>query len=188
MPGYGWVDLETTAYAIPPAASGNPNNQDVIIPMIDEQPQPVAPQEFKFPWRTAGIAAGILAALALFGLYTFRVTRESYHALRGRRHSRPGLASRMAYTLMKLAREGYPLKAPHQTPQEYAKQVAPIEAMSRTHTELNFRENFAPGEAQQLWQKHEQAYRGGIDQIEKKERRGLWAWLRRVFSLRSLYY
>jgi len=37
IPDYGWIDFETTAFAIPPMGMGDPNNRDVVIPLIQEE-------------------------------------------------------------------------------------------------------------------------------------------------------
>jgi hypothetical protein len=188
MPGYGWVDFESTAFAIPPEPSMNPNNQDVIIPLIDEEAAAQQKPSFVFPWRTVLYATGILAVVILIGLYLYRIFREAYFNVRGRSQSPQGLAARLKYVLMKFAREGYRLKAPHETPLEYAKAAEPLEPFADRHTELRYRENYAPGEQEGAWKAYDASYSGAISRVEKQERRGFYAWLRRIFSLRSLYY
>jgi transglutaminase-like putative cysteine protease len=51
LPGFGWVDFESTAYAIPPPPGQNPNDMDVVIPLIQNLGDEPAP--FHFPWLAA---------------------------------------------------------------------------------------------------------------------------------------
>ncbi|MBW7859440.1 MAG: transglutaminase domain-containing protein, partial [Leptonema sp. (in: Bacteria)] len=51
LPEYGWIDFESTAYAIPPKPEFDPNAQDVVIPLIDEEPLLQDTKKFDFPYR-----------------------------------------------------------------------------------------------------------------------------------------
>ena len=152
IPRYGWVDFETTGFAIPPEPEMNPNNQDVIIPLIEEQ-EVVKPQpEFQFPWVTVTMIAFLMIALSTASLYVYRLVREWYYALRGRARSRSGLEARLTFLLMKLAREGYALKSPYLTPVEYARGVPAISGFAAVYTKLRFKERYQPGEQEATWQ------------------------------------
>ncbi|WP_028973306.1 transglutaminase-like domain-containing protein [Spirochaeta cellobiosiphila] len=65
----GWVDVETTAYAIPPAPNFNLNNSDVIIPQLEDRSQP--PEGFVFPVKLViQMLIGFLGIL-LVGAFAF---------------------------------------------------------------------------------------------------------------------
>jgi transglutaminase-like putative cysteine protease len=119
LPWYGWVDFETTSFAIPPVGMGDPNNRDVVIPLIQEE-SPLVPIP-AFPWKGVLRILSTLVGAGVLGLYAFRYIREAWyrHLSRGK-----GLkAARALYRLLllELATEGYPLKHPALTPLEFAK-------------------------------------------------------------------
>ncbi len=185
LPGFGWIDFETTAFAIPPEPEMNANNMDVLIPMIEEEAVPQKKPEFVFPTRLAlrVLAIAILGVLAL--LYLMRLGREWYYYFASRGRSRRALKSRFTYLLMQLARDGQPIKAPSQTSLEYAEERPALRPFAATYTTLLFKRNYAAGEEEALWQRLNEQHRSALVELRRP---GLLSVLRRLLSLRSLYY
>jgi transglutaminase-like putative cysteine protease len=77
LPRYGWVDFATTSFAIPPLGFGDPNNRDVVIPLIRED-SPLVPIPI-FPWKTLLRFICILGVLCIAALYGFRYGRELWY-------------------------------------------------------------------------------------------------------------
>ena len=141
LPLYGWVDFETTSFAIPPAGMGDPNNRDVVIPLIQEE-SPLTPIP-AFPWKGVLRILSILLGAGVLGLYSFRYIREAWyrHLSRGK-----GLkAARALYRLLllELAAEGYPLKPPALTPLEFAKVLGNSVSSPPAHGDSASKQEFA---------------------------------------------
>ncbi|MCB1322980.1 MAG: transglutaminase domain-containing protein, partial [Leptospiraceae bacterium] len=185
LPGYGWIDFESTTYAIPPEPEFNPNGMDVVIPLIDEETNRQPADAFQFPWLLAGKVLGVIAVLLIVSLYCLRFGREVYLNIRAGKLTAPGLQAMLSHLLMKMARDGYALKQPHMTPLEYAEQYRALEEFAALHTMLRFRVNYAEGERQAAWQDLRNKRRAALKNIRKT---GLWAWIKRRFSLRGLFY
>ena len=183
MPGYGWVDVETTATAIPPVGGMNPNEMDVVIPII--QPGDVAQPRFAFPWLLALQALGILLVAGLAGAYIFRFSRRLYLKSLARGESDRSLKALHLLLLTGLANEGYPIKRDSETPLEYAQEHPEMRNFAEYFTQLRFKDRFAEGEKKANWNQLRFSYDETLDSAKK---RGLWGFLRRVFSLRDLRY
>jgi transglutaminase-like putative cysteine protease len=69
IPSFGWVDLESTAYALPPPPGRNPSSMNVVIPLIQGEP---VQRRFQFPWLLALQLLLALGVLILLGIYGFR--------------------------------------------------------------------------------------------------------------------
>ncbi|MCB1174010.1 MAG: hypothetical protein KDK39_10605 [Leptospiraceae bacterium] len=184
LPGFGWIDFESTAYAIKPQAEFNPNKMDVVIPMIKKKTEKKK-DAWQFPWRTA--LRMILAALflILFALYTFSWSRHLYFHLRKGTSSKQGLRAYLMLLLMQMARDGYAVKGPHLTPLEYAVQHESLRQFGKLYAELRFREIYAAGERQE---RAAQFHRSWQDTRRQVKKAGFWSLVRRNLSLRSLYY
>jgi transglutaminase-like putative cysteine protease len=183
MPGYGWVDLESTAFAIPPPPGQNPDNMDVVIPLI--QPQPQEKPAFRFPWLLALQALAGLALAGLAGLYLYRLLRQAWLALASLGSSTRALRALYQLLLVRLSGRGYILKKPSQTPAEYAKSYPELRRFAALYTRLRYRERMSPEERSAAWSE----LRASYAQIMKASRRpGLGPLARRLFSLRALYY
>ncbi|MCR9142959.1 MAG: hypothetical protein NXI24_11955 [bacterium] len=185
LPGFGWIDFESTAFAIPPEPDKNANNMDVLIPLIEEQPVPQTKPEFQFPVRLALqiLAVAVVGVLVL--LYILRLGREWYYYFASRGRSRRALKARFTYLLMQLARDGQPIKAPYQTGLEYAEERAALRPFAASYTTLLFKSNYAPGEEDELWKKLDEQHRGALKELRRP---GVFSIARRLLSLRSLYY
>jgi transglutaminase-like putative cysteine protease len=182
IPSFGWVDFESTAYALPPPPGRDPNSMNVVIPLIQgEQLRP----GFRFPWLLAMQFLLALTALVLIGVYVFRFARKAY--LRGvsRREDLRALKALYTLLLIRLAEGGWEVKRPFLTPMEYAVDHPELHSFAEIYTMLRFRENLEPGERAEAWRALRTSYR---EILEMSRRPGLLAGLRRVFSLKGLYY
>ena len=184
MPGYGWVDFETTAYAIPPEPKMDPNNMDVLIPMIDEEAIKKK-NEYHFPWRLTLRVFGILTAVFITGAYLLRFGKEFYYGIRLRGADRRALRAMLVYFYMKLAANGFELKKGHETPMEYGTSLDRFQKFFRIHTMLYYRELYAPGEREEAMGHLRESLKESLKEARRKGFRGV---LGRLFSLRGLYY
>ena len=183
LPSYGWVDFESTAFAIPPPPGQNPNNMKVVIPLIQPQQEPAAVTQF--PWLLVlqvllSIAIGIVVLL-----YVYRYGREGTLLILSRRKGRRGAWALYRVLLMQLAAAGYHLKPPTRTPVEYAEIHPEVEEFAAAYTRLRYREQSSDVENSQIWERLSTGYHSALRESRK---RGLKEWLRRIFSLRGLYY
>jgi hypothetical protein len=185
MPGYGWVDFETTSYAIPPKMEMDPNAMDVVIPMIEESPVPPEEKKFIFPWRLFLAGTALLIASLFTGLYGFRYGKEFLLLIKSKRDTKEGLDAIMTLLLMRLAANGYPLKEPYRTPIEYAKESEAVGRFADLYTMLRFRARYGPGEREARWAELRSSYR---EVVTATRRPGICSPLQRLFSLRGLYY
>jgi len=183
LPDYGWVDFETTAFAIPPMGFGDPNNMNVVIPLI--QPEPAPPPAFEFPWRLALRILTFLTVVCLLGLYTYRYGRRLALGVRARGTGTRALRALYTVTLMRLAEEGRRIKRPAETATEYAQDHPELERFSREYTRLRYKESYRRGEEQRLWRRVRRSQRAVL---EASRRRGPWNWLKRLLTLRGIGY
>lgn len=183
LPHYGWVDIETTSYAIPPASGGNPNNWNVVIPLISPQQQN-APA-FHFPWAFGLRLLAFLVALAIVVTYLYRYGRELYLLNLSRGRSKRSLEALYKLLLLRLAANSYDLKSPSQTPREYAGLHPELSRFADLYTELRYRENIAAEKRERLWRELKAEYRRLLRSCRKG---GLVGGLGRAFGLKGLYY
>ncbi|MDR2500949.1 MAG: transglutaminase-like domain-containing protein [Treponema sp.] len=195
IPGYGWLDFEATAFAIPPAGLGDGNLRDVVIPLLDQTGLAVPVR--RFPWRAALRAMGLLAAAALLAAYGVRYGREILLRLGAARGGRAGARSLYLLLLARLAADGKPIKPAAKTALEYARlfppetadappgEASPFAAFAALYSELRWREFKEPAEAGERFLRLKREYRKSIDRTRRRGLRGL---LIRLFSLRGLAY
>ncbi len=183
LSGYGWVDLESTAFAKPPPPGQNPGDLDVVIPLI--QPRPQETPSFRFPWVPALQGLAALAVLALVGLYLYSGLRQVWLALLARGSGPRALRALYQLLLVRLSSRGYELKRPSQTPAEYAKDHPELGRFAALYTTLRYRERMPPEERARAWAELRACYAA---LLASTRRPGLGWLLRRAFSLRGLYY
>jgi transglutaminase-like putative cysteine protease len=182
MPGYGWVDFDPTTYAIPPVGGGDPNNMNVVIPLIQEMENP---EVFRFPWVPVLQGLAILVFTGLVSVYLYRYGRQAYLWRLAAGQSPRSLRALYTLLLMRLAESGQPLKSPAETALEYAGGDADLRRFSSLYTMLRYRDRFRSGERDDAVRRMRETYR----EVSRLARRpGLAATLKRVFSLRGLYY
>lgn len=186
LPEYGWVDFESTAYAIPPKPEFDPNARDVVIPLIDEEPLPPEKKKFDFPWMLFGIFSGILVGSILLSLYLYRFIRLTiYSIIAGSGVDRRSVDAVATLLYIRLAEDGYPIRQFYETPLDYAKQIPETKAFADRLTELRFRESWS---AEQRKQSYADLRRLGSDTGRSMRRPGAWNSLKRVFTLRGILY
>ncbi|MDR1179858.1 MAG: transglutaminase domain-containing protein [Spirochaetales bacterium] len=186
LPEYGWIDFESTSFAMPPIGFGDANNRDVIIPIFEKE-QEITPLR-SFPWRPVLRALGILAAAAVLALYVLRYGRELILLGRARRFGTKAARALFALLLMRLAAEGKPIRAPSQTSVEYAglfPQDASFAAFASLYTEIRYRNIQDPAEQGKLLAVLWENYR---NILRAQRRPGPHGFFKRIFSLRGLSY
>jgi len=183
MPRFGWVDLETTATALPPMGSGDPNSMDVVIPIIQENEGPVP--TFQFPWRLALRALIGIILFGAVGAYLLRYGREAYLTIVSRSQNVRALKAVQGALLMRLAAEGYSIKAPSQTIQEYTGGYPELGRFASIYTRLRYREKFEPAELDRAWKELRETSQKILAQSRQT---GFKNFLRRILSLKGLYY
>ncbi|MFW5994650.1 MAG: transglutaminase-like domain-containing protein [Spirochaetia bacterium] len=180
MPGYGWVDFDPTAYAIPPDPEGDPNERQVVVPIIEPRQQPRSTQ---FPWQNlANILLWIVIA-AVAGLYLYRYGTELFLSLRARGSDDRAVRARYRLLLMHLAALGYELKGTGETAAEYARRRPETARFAQAYTRLRY----MPPERDRTAVMRELA--AEYSRSRKQARGGsIRASLRQILSLRGLYY
>jgi len=187
IPDYGWLDFESTAFAIPPIGGGDFNSWDVVIPIID--PNRTFATVRAFPWRPVLRAVALLLALALAAAYALRYGREAVLSLGVKRGGREGARSLYLLLLARLAAEGKPIKPASKTAHEYSELFPEtgedFAAFAASYAELRWREFKDSAEKEERFSRLEQSYQSIL---ASARRRGFLAALKRVFSLRGLFY
>ena len=120
LPRYGWVDLESTVFSKPPKVGENPNELDLVIPLIDEEGLVLANQQYQFPFRLFFTFLLWIIGLTMFALYAYRYSYQCYLYLKGRSTHSDNFHYRYRLFLYQLAHDGYSLKRAYQTPLQYA--------------------------------------------------------------------
>ena len=178
LPSYGWVDIEATQYAIQPPPELSAAGQDIVIPIIQIEDR--LDRDFQFPWLLALRLAAALAIAGVAGAYTWRYGREGILALAARAPTRHGLRARASLLYMRLAADGYAVKSPVETAREYAERYPELQGFADRYTALRYRphppDESAAGDLRIA----------ALAAAGQMRRRGLLAWLKRLFSLRGL--
>ncbi len=181
LPDYGWIDFETTQFAIPPEAGGDPNSQDVVIPLIEDRT--VKGRAFSIPWKMLGQSAMLLIVLLTVGIYTYRYGRELYLRRIMQKDGREGLLAAEKLLVSLLANEGIPLKKKSETPGEYTREVPELAEFARLYQELRFRERLDDESRREMKQQL-------IEELHRvsagRRRKGLPGAFMRVFTLKGI--
>jgi hypothetical protein len=204
IPGYGWLDFEATSFAIPPLGGGDISNWDVVIPLMNENR--TFTQVRKFPWYAVTRAVGFLAFIGLLCAYILRYGREAILYMgvrRGEKVSKHSSAARSLYLLLlaKLAADGKPIKPASKTALEFADLfpsqdnfstslsaphfVPHLAHFAALYTELRWRNFKNDTEKKERFIMLKQEY---VNILKTSRRRGLPAFIIRIFSLRGLAY
>jgi len=189
IPGYGWLDFESTAFAIPPLGMGDFNSWDVVIPLIDETK--VFSQVRKFPWQAVLRSLCALLIAAVICAYALRYGREIVLYFGTRRGGRAGARSMYLLLLSRLAADGKPIKPASKTALEYS-QLFPgmeenphIKTFASVYSELRWREFPDKAEKKERFLKLSQEYR---NILKTTRRKGIYRIFIRLTSLRGLAY
>ena len=192
IPDYGWLDFEATAFAIPPVGSLDFNSWDVVIPIIDPDKYRLLSQVRNFPWRAVFIVLGWFFGGALAAVYLLRYAREAvlYFKVHGKSKSYRNRARSLYLLLLaKLAAEGNPVKPASKTAAEYASLFP-----NKDEAFLPFAEIYS----KLRWREFENLNEGDVCFLQlteeynkillREKKKGVKAFLRRIFSLRGLAY
>ena len=191
IPDYGWLDFESTTFAIPPMGMGDFNTWDVVIPIIDENR--VFSNVKKFPWKAVLKTACMLAGLALILVYVMRYGRELVLSIGARSGGRQGARSLYLLLLARLADDGKPIKPASKTAFEYAElfplvsgiEQEPLKNFASLYSQLRWREFGDKARVDEHFLKLKQEYQ---NILKTARRKGVLGALIRVFSLRGLAY
>ncbi len=187
MPVYGWIDVESTQFAMPPRQGGDPNDWKVVIPYDERigREQDALRGNAAYIALLIGIILGALFAAMIVGVYIYRYSLLVYYSLLGRRNTAKGLRALYGLLLMRMAFRGYIIKKPHQTINEYATEYPELAGFAEYYTTLRYKQNIAPQMRERLWNGLRQEYRTLVSGMRGK---GVSNSLRSWFSLRGLFY
>ncbi|MCL2264604.1 MAG: transglutaminase family protein [Treponema sp.] len=199
IPDYGWLDFESTSFAIPPAGMGDFNNWDVVIPVLDDNR--TFSQVKKFPWQAVARAFVILIIAAIFLAYALRFGREFVLYLNSQKSGRAGARSLYLLLLARLAADGQPVKPASKTAHEYSelfnftetRQEAAKEIIKENcfklfadiYSEIRWRQFANQSEMDEKFNLLKQEY---FNILKTTKRKGLHRFIIRVISLRGLAY
>ncbi len=183
LPEHGWVDFETTSYSIPPVGLGDPNQRDVIIPLLRDAsrtvPGPVIQPQVVLRFLAAVIVLGLV------GLLVYRYLLELYLLLQARGSSDRAARALFRLVLLRYASDGYTGKARSATALEYAAEHPELAPFAEIYTELRYRTSFQEGERERrMTQLRNEATKA----LAHARRPGPTAAIRRLVSLRGLAY
>ncbi len=181
LSGFGWLDIETTAHAIPPVGLGDPNKRNVVIPLIQAQKERKSARPF--PWKILGFFLLAGGAAIAAGIYAYRYGREAWYAVLSKRRDIQGAIAMQRLLLLKLAAYGFRLKSPAETMKEFAAQYPIIGRFADIYTELRYRERLEREERERMFDDLSDEFRKCI--AEAKNGR-LVKKIRYIFNLRGL--
>jgi transglutaminase-like putative cysteine protease len=189
IPDYGWIDFESTAFALPPMGMGDFNNWDVVIPLLDDNR--VFSQVRKFPWQAVLRSLCALLIAAVVCAYALRYGREIVLYWSARRGGREGARSLYLLLLARLAADGKPIKPASKTALEYS-QLFPgmeenphIKTFASIYSELRWRDFPDKAEKEARFLQLSEEYR---NILKTTRRRGIHRVFIRLISLRGLAY
>ena len=184
LSGLGWIDFESTDYAIPPPPGGDANEREVVIPLITEQT--VKGEEFQMPWKLIFQAFASFAVVGIVSLFFIQGILILLLIRRSQRPSKKGVKAVERLMLIRLIRDGYPGKKSSQTLAEYADALddaGEMQVFAGKYNELRFRLNLPDyGGAFKAYAQM------GADIPRKTRRKGAKAFLKRLVSLKGLRY
>ncbi|MDX9801191.1 MAG: transglutaminase family protein [Spirochaetia bacterium] len=182
VPGFGWADFESTEYAIPPV-NGDPNNAQVVIPIIREGKD--KSRIFIFPWKMLiSLTAFIIASIAAL-LYLYKAFVLSSLAIKSLKPVHLSFEARYKYILHRFFLSGYPIKLKTMTPLEYGEINREFREFASLFTELLYRDIYAAGEYDEAAIRFGDEYSRLMAFTSPK---GALKFLKRFFSLRGVFY
>ena len=182
LPTYGWVDFETTAFAIPPVGAMNPNNLDVVIPDLEERR--LLNRNLPIPWGFVLRFLLMAAAVGVVLFYSMRWSRLIRLSLVSQMNNERAYKALYRLLLIRLCARGYDLKSIDFTPQEYAHLYPELGDFMLLYTQLVFQQK--NGDPLQL-QADYQRLRAEYQRLLRKGR-GALSFLREIFSLQDMRY
>ena len=188
IPNYGWLDFESTSFAIPPMGMGDFNNWDVVIPLLDENR--TFSQVRRFPWQAAGRTLLTLAIIAIIAAYILRYVRELTLYIAAKQGGRKGARSLYLLLLARLAADGQPIKPASKTAGEYSRLFADREnphfkTFAEIYSQLRWRSFETQTEFDDRFTQLKKEYHNILNTTRKK---GFHRLLLRLINLRGLAY
>ena len=183
---FGWIDVEATAYAIPPPPEGDANESPLVLPKrgrVAGKPEEAPP----FPWLTLLVVVLIVAGGVFVVLYAVSWIRRLVLEVVARSNSRLGLSALRRLLLIKLIIRGYPYKPPSRTMLDYARDIEELRDFAATYTELRYRQKIDPEEAGVLWRTLRRAYTT-VNLTSRRQARKGGGIFREIFSLEGYRY
>jgi transglutaminase-like putative cysteine protease len=177
FPRYGWIDFETTAQALPPSGSGDPNSLDLVIPVITETVK--GKSSFIFPWR---LLLRIVSAGVVILLFTAYLSKSVFKAILRKKGRHPGeVGCKSLYRLMEIRwiDRGHLPRDKQTTPREYGESCPDIKDFSESF----IRAVYGNESDEVSWTQLRKEY----SEVFKKDR-SLMRGMREVISLKGLYY
>ena len=179
FPRYGWIDFETTSQAMPPSGTGDPNQLDVVIPIITETVK--GKSRFVFPWRIflRFILAGGVVFLA--GAYGGKIVYLAVLRQRGALSGERGYKALYRLMQIRWADRGHPVREKQMTPREYGELCPEL----REFSEAFVRGVYGAGRSDDgdAWKTYVTEY----SRIFRKDR-SFKRLIREIFSLKGFYY
>ncbi len=182
VPGFGWVDFETTEFAIPPE-NGDPNSAQVVIPIIRDVKD--RSQAFIFPWKMLlSLTALIFASVAAL-LYLYKAFILFSLAFKSLKPVPLSFEERYKYILHRLFLSGYPLKLKTMTPEEYGEINREFRKFAILFTELLYRSVYTGNEYDEVVNRFGAEYSRLISLTSPK---GVTEHFKYLLSLRGVFY
>ncbi len=119
--GAGWVDFETTQYAIPPETSDDPNSRDIALPRFEDRSG--ARGNLRDIFKALLYILLVVPALVIL-LWFERVIRRVSLLVQSRRPGETGTKARFALFLFALRARKFRRKRAEETAREYAASYA----------------------------------------------------------------
>jgi transglutaminase-like putative cysteine protease len=177
LPEAGWVDLETTSTALPPEGSLDPNNLDLVIPQI--QPEREERETFAIPWALLLNFTLLAVGGSILGLYLIVAIKYLALHIMSRGKDQKSAIALYRLLLFELARDGYPVKEPHETAEDYAQRVLGIEDFARQYNRIRYRSAVNPQEVAELRKRYQFA-------LADTRVPGFWPTVKRFFRIKGL--
>ncbi|MBW7858173.1 MAG: hypothetical protein H3C43_07775, partial [Leptonema sp. (in: Bacteria)] len=164
----------------------DPNAQDVVIHLNDEEPLLQDTKKFDFPYRLFGLFIGFLAVTILASLYLYRFGRYLfYRTIAIGDQNRRSVDALATLFYIRLAEEGYPIRQFYETPLDYSKSIPESVEFAESVTELRFKESWSADSYRNSVSKLRQIKKQSLHQLNRKGFIGL---IKRVFTLRGVLY
>ncbi|MCL2792280.1 MAG: transglutaminase domain-containing protein [Spirochaetaceae bacterium] len=182
IPGMGWVDFESTEFAIPPTM-GDMNSARIVIPIIRQQND--GAWNFVFPWRIILSILVVVVILVTTFLYLYKFFLMLFLSVRSLKPVPVSFESRYKYILHRFFLLGYPLKTKTMTPVEYGEINKETFLFTELFTELLYRNVYSSNEYDLVTKKFDEEY-FRLKKLTKPK--GFLQHIKNVFSLRGVFY
>ena len=182
IPGMGWIDFETTGFAIP-SMGGDLNSAKIVIPIIRQLKE--NSRNFDFPWKSILSIFVLIILLVITLLYLYKIILMTALSVKSKKPVAVSFESRYRYILHRFFLAGYPLKTKTMTPVEYGEINSDALLFTELFTELLYRNVYSSDEYDIVTKRFDEEY----FKLKKLTRpKGLFEYLKKIFSLRGVFY